>query len=211
MLPARIIVFAKAPVKGRVKTRLCLDPETALRLHDAFVRDTLAVVARFPEVELSTDEGTSAWMDLAASRSVQASGGLGERLQTAIERALADGSQAVVIVGSDSPTLPAAHIEALVGLPAEVSLGPTDDGGFWGICCRRSHPAMFDGVEWSSPRTLDTTVAALERAGLVVAIGPAWYDIDGPADLARLARECGENASISQAREAIGATTKKVV
>jgi uncharacterized protein len=187
-MSARIIVFAKAPVAGRVKTRLGLPPEASLRLHDAFVRATLAMLAEYPDVEISTDAATEAWRDIAAARSVQAEGGLGERLLHAVEGALSAGREAVVVLGSDSPTLPGGHVDALLASGADVAFGPAEDGGFWGICCRRSHPAMFDGVEWSSSRTLETARGAMARCGLSVEVGPEWFDIDEPTDLERLRR-----------------------
>jgi rSAM/selenodomain-associated transferase 1 len=186
---SRIILFAKAPVRGRVKTRLQVSAERALALHDAFVRDTLEMLAAFPDVELSTDAATDAWSEYGLARSVQAPGDLGAKLYAAIAGALADGYRRVLVLGSDSPTLPAAHVSALLDSAADVALGPTEDGGYYGICCRRAAGGMFDGVEWSSARTLATTMCALEKAGLTVELGPAWYDVDLPADLERLARE----------------------
>jgi glycosyltransferase A (GT-A) superfamily protein (DUF2064 family) len=223
----RVVVFAKAPRRGLVKTRLRLDPALALRLHDAFVRDTVALARAFSsDVELSTDVETDAWSDLAVARSVQAPGDLGARLLAALDAAFARDARPVLILGSDSPALPASHLDSLlalvadaaevpravdvpfaadVPLAADVALGPAVDGGFWGILCRRAHPALFEGVEWSSARTLATARAAAERAGLTVALGPEWYDVDEPADLARLAGEESPRASVEAAREAVAA------
>jgi rSAM/selenodomain-associated transferase 1 len=185
-LPPRIIIFARAPVAGRVKTRLQLAPEKALRLHDVFVRSTLATVATYPDVELSTDTATEAWADLPVRRSVQSGGGLGERLFAAISGGLAAGCPAVLVLGSDSPTLPRSHVDSLLASTSDVALGPAEDGGFWGVCCRKARRDMFDGVEWSTDRTLETTLAALEHVGMSVQLGPTWFDIDEPADLERL-------------------------
>jgi hypothetical protein len=91
-----------------------------------------------------------------------------------------------MIVGGDAPSLPASHIQALLAIDADVALGPSEDGGYYAICCRRTHPAMFEAVEWSSSRTLDDTVQAARKAGLSVAFGPTWFDIDSAEDLARL-------------------------
>ena len=184
----RLIVFARAPRPGQVKTRLQLAPERAARLHAAFVADTLEMLAGFDGVELSTDVETDAWSEYRVARSVQAPGDLGARLYAAIAGALAGGACPVLILGSDSPTLPAAHVRALLDSAADVALGPTEDGGYYAISCRRARPEMFAGVEWSSPRTLTTTVAALTAAGLAVELGSCWYDIDEPSDLSRLRR-----------------------
>lgn len=186
-MSVRIIVFAKAPVPGRVKTRLDLDPAHAAALHTAFVRDTLELVAGLADVELSTDIQTDAWTDYGAARSVQCTGALGARMQAALRGALAGGYGQAMILGSDSPTLPREHLSVLLRSAADAALGPTEDGGYYAIACRRVAPAMFDGVAWSTARTLQMTVKALRRAGLSVELGPAWYDVDQPRDLDRLA------------------------
>jgi uncharacterized protein len=188
---ARIIVFARAPVPGRVKTRLQLDPAAAARLHDAFVRDTLEMLAPFPDVELSTDAATHAWDEYAVARSLQSPGDLGARLYAALEGALGRGCRCALVLGSDSPSLPPGHIRALLSSAADVAIGPTEDGGFYAIACRRIVPGMFQGVEWSSARTLEYTVRTLTAAGLSVALGPPWFDIDEPGDLHKLAQSPG--------------------
>jgi rSAM/selenodomain-associated transferase 1 len=182
----RIVVFARAPVPGRVKTRLQLDPAAACRLHESMTRAVLATASLWGEVELSTDGVTGAWPDHNGPRSVQCAGDLGARMLDAFRRTLEAGFTCALVLGSDAPTLPAAHIGALLASDSDVTLGPTEDGGYWGIACRKIAAAMFDGVEWSSSRTLETTVAAVKCAGLTVALGPEWWDVDGPADLARL-------------------------
>ena len=138
------------------------------------------------DVELSTDEPTAAWGEFAGARSVQCTGELGERIYAALKQALAEGRPKALILGSDSPGLPAAHIRALLASPADVSLGPVDDGGFYGIACGRIAPAMFEGVRWSTGATLSDTVEALKGCGLSVELGPAWFDVDRPEDLRRL-------------------------
>jgi rSAM/selenodomain-associated transferase 1 len=184
-----VVLFAKAPVPGRVKTRLGVDPQRAAALHSSFVRQTLVMLESLSgevDVELSTDEPTLAWGEFPVARSVQAAGHLGERIYAALERALAAGRPKAMILGSDSPGLPAAHIRALLGSSADVSIGPVDDGGFYAIACSRTVPAMFEGVRWSTGATLSDTVKALTSCGLGVDLGPAWFDVDRPEDLARL-------------------------
>ena len=191
-MPSVIIVFAKAPLPGRVKTRLvpALTPEQAAALHTAFVSDTLENAAACGEVELHTDvPADAAWVDCGLPRALQSAGGLGVRMFHALSCALGRGCTQAMIVGSDSPTLPAGHIRFLLESPADVALGPSEDGGYYAIACRRLSPKMFDGVEWSGPCALARTVAAAERCGLSVAIGKPWYDVDEPRDLDRLAAE----------------------
>jgi glycosyltransferase A (GT-A) superfamily protein (DUF2064 family) len=138
------------------------------------------------DVELSTDEPTQAWPAFLVPRSVQRPGQLGQRIYLALEQALASGRPKSLILGSDSPGLPAAHVRALLASPADICLGPVDDGGFYAIACSRIAPAMFDGVRWSTSTTLSDTVRALKECGLSVELGPAWFDVDRPQDLTRL-------------------------
>ncbi len=190
MRPA-IIVFAKAPIPGAVKTRLLefLYPALTAALHEAFVHDTLKMLKAFvPRVrfELHTDVPTDAWRDVQVTRTLQVGEDLGARMLHAISNALASGCSQAMIVGSDAPTLPIAHIDRLLESQADVALGPCSDGGYYAIACRRAHPGMFAGVRWSTPDTLAQTERAARACALSVERGPEWYDVDLPADLARL-------------------------
>ncbi len=196
MKPA-MALFARAPVAGAVKTRLIgrfSAPEVA-DLYRAFVRDMWAMLTALPgdsEVFLYTDRPHQGWEALAGSRLREQRGrDLGERMLHCFEDLDAGGFAPLLILGSDSPALPAAFLagwtEKLADAPA--LLGPCDDGGYWAIGCRRPHAKMFEGVEWSSPRTLAQTEAALNRCGLAPAWLPLHYDVDTNEDLERLAAE----------------------
>ncbi len=172
-----------------MKTRLGVDPARAVELHSSFVRQTLLMLESLrgeADVELSTDEPTEAWTELQVARSVQCAGQLGERIHSALERALAAGRPKALILGSDSPGLPAAHVRALLAAPADVCFGPVEDGGFYAIACSRIAPAMFSGVRWSTSATLSDAVRAIGNCSLSVELGPAWFDVDRPEDLTRL-------------------------
>jgi rSAM/selenodomain-associated transferase 1 len=189
-----IVLFAKAPLAGRVKTRLSppLPPEIAAQLHDAFVRDTLESLHSLDnsaDVELHTDIPTDAWVDIAVPRKLQHEGDLGLKMLQALDDALKAGRERAMIVGADSPTLPVSHLKLLLRAPDDVALGPTLDGGFYAIACTRIHPHMFAGVRWSAPDTLDRTVRAIRACGLTADHGAAWYDVDTPQDLERLAAD----------------------
>lgn len=182
-----IIVYAKAPVPGRVKTRLIprLGAAGAARLHEAFVEDTLAIAETLRDtfdVELHTDVSTGAW-SWDGVRRLQSTGELGSRMYATLREGLDGGRPFVMILGSDSPTLPPQFLAQLVDAKADVVLGPTSDGGYYAIGCRRIEPAMFSGVTWSSPATRAQTEEAARRCGLQVACGPEWFDVDEPGDL----------------------------
>jgi len=194
-----LILFAKAPVAGRVKTRLVppLTYEEAAHLHTAFAADTIDLLQQLRDVadiELHTDIPTDAWAHCRVPQRLQCEGDLGLKLLQALAGALTAGRPRALIVGSDSPTLPLAHLHELMESNADVAVGPTDDGGFYAICCRKVHPAMFAGVEWSAPSTLRQTIEAAAKCGLSVKTGSPWYDIDTAADLDRLANITGMSA-----------------
>jgi len=138
------------------------------------------------DLELSTDVPTEAWPGLALTRSVQIEGDLGARLFHALEQALSAGREVVLVVGSDSPGLPHAHITEMLRSDADVTLGPTQDGGFFAIACRAVRQEMFSGVRWSSECALADVKRQASECGLSVALGPSWFDIDVEADLLRL-------------------------
>jgi rSAM/selenodomain-associated transferase 1 len=187
-----IILFAKAPVPGCVKTRLeaRLGPEQAAELHSAFVQDMLEMLESLTEaadIELHTNIETDAWREAKVSRALQSGSDLGSRMFHALEEALRHGRPKAMIVGSDAPTLPASHLEALLSSRADVAVGPSQDGGYYAIACRRIHPEMFRAVRWSEPQVLEETLRATRACELTVEVGPEWFDVDSPADLDRLA------------------------
>ncbi len=192
MVPA-IAVFAKAPVPGRVKTRLAvaLGDERAAELYEQMVSVLLQRLIQAKkrlasDIELHTDTGTDAWGWAGVTRREQVSGDLGARMLHAFRELLGEGREVVLIVGGDVPTVPVEHLEALLGSGADVTLGRAEDGGYWGIACRRAAEGMFDGVGWSTAGACEETAGACRRAGLTVAMGPEWFDIDEPCDVGRI-------------------------
>jgi uncharacterized protein len=190
-VPAKLIIlFAKAPVPGLVKTRLfpVLTPKRAAELHQAFVVD---MIQKFRHVEgatfeLHTNTCSDAWASLGVTRKLQISGDLGLKMIHSLKQGLRSGAERVLIVGSDVPTVPMEHVLRLLDSSADVSLGPASDGGFYAISARRVTASMFDTVKWSESDTLARTIEAIKRAGLSVEIGAEWFDVDEPADLERL-------------------------
>ena len=187
-----MILFAKSPIPGRVKTRLhpVLTPLESAALHQAFVGESLRRLATLRDqydLELHLAGDLDPWVEHAAiPRRTQSAGDLGDRMHYALKAALGAGHERAMIVGSDSPTLPLEYVHQLFALDADIALGPTDDGGYYAIAARRTHPAMFQQVRWSTEHTLADTIAAARAAGLSTALGSAWWDVDSPADLERL-------------------------
>ncbi len=191
-----LIVFAKAPLPGTVKTRMAplLGAVGSARLHQAMVRDTIESLLGIEQeflLELHTDRETEAWTDLPVPRRLQTDGDLGVRMGAALSDGLRRGHPRVLIVGSDAPALPAGYLIDLLESASQVALGPTEDGGYYAIACSQTHPDMFAGVSWSTPSALEQTMLAAKACGLSVALGRSWFDLDEPSDLQRLAREVG--------------------
>ena len=201
MSPTAVVVFAKAPRAGAVKTRLCppLSPAAAARLYRCFLLDTLdrvqavgsitPVVAYAPRRARGFFAATRPGMLLLP----QGGGDLGARMARVVERLLARGFAAVVILGADSPTLPLSHLRAAIRLldsaTADGVIGPSEDGGYYLIGLRGPCPVLFAGVSWGTGRVLAQTLAKARRAGRRLRLLPRWYDVDTVADLRRLAGE----------------------
>jgi rSAM/selenodomain-associated transferase 1 len=203
-MTSALCVFAKDPVPGRVKTRLApvLGAESAALLARAFLLDTLDRLHPFPGdlwLAYSPAGATEAFQELllecdaAPFLTPQPEGDLGDRLEGVLCRLRERGYQRVLLLGADSPTLPWASLMALHDglVENDFTLGPADDGGFWGLGARGSGPSadwqsgLLDGVPWSGPDTLAETKRHLEAGGSL-GLAPAWYDVDEPGDLLRL-------------------------
>lgn len=202
-----LFIMARRPAAGASKTRLCppLSPAEAAALYACFladvidrVRDAAGLVAGLvPGIAFTPAEAGAHFAALAPGFDLvpQMGATLGERLDGVLGGALSRGYGQVAAVNSDSPSLPAAYLAqafaALDDPAADVVLGPCDDGGYYLIGWKRSHPALVREVGMSAADTLAQTLAAATRAGLRVALLPPWYDVDTPADLARLAADPG--------------------
>ena len=180
-----VILFAKAPVPGRVKTRLAaaVGMAQAAALHRAFVADMIEKLKPLGLLELHTDIETDEWSDFQVTRRLQSTGDLGERMYAAFRGA---SHLPAILIGSDAPSLPVGHLEILISSKADIALGPAEDGGYYAIFCRKLNSHMFDGVEWSAAGTLEQTVRAVASVGLSLELGPVWWDVDEPKDLDRL-------------------------
>ncbi len=196
-------VFAKQPVPGRVKTRLARDttPTWAARVAEALLADVLQRVAAMEARRVIAFAPVEAreWFARAAEGRFelepQENGDLGQRLRAFFERQQAE---AVVVIGTDSPTLPVAYVEQAFAqlATADLVLGPAGDGGYYLIGCGRRLPPVFDGIAWSSPSVLGETVRRLADPWWRLALLPPWYDIDTRADWQML---CGHVAALRRA------------
>ncbi len=213
----RVVLFSKVPRLGAVKTRLSvrIAPAEALTIYCAFLADQLSLLDTLSaepgvHVELCLDRPwtpVEARLDARISRfafALQGPGDLGQRLDRAIARGLGEGARSVVVIGADCPTLPISHLhraQRILDGPAEVVLGPAEDGGYVLIGLSLRAPALFAGIPWGTSEVLSATRRKIAEAGLAAEELEPWYDIDTPADLARLHSELSSAAVAARAPE----------
>lgn len=206
-----LVVFARYPTPGRVKTRLAarLGDQGAAQLYEAFVRD---LVARFSDARFAIrfavappDPGFARRFGLPASACFEQRGAdLGMRMEDAIRSSLGGGARRCVLVGSDMPHLSQGSVEeAFARLDsADVVLGPTLDGGYYLIGMTEPRN-LFAGMTWSVDSVLVETKRRAARQGLSIAELSMDFDVDEAEDLERLRRrlardgpECRETARV---------------
>lgn len=188
-----LVVFARVPEVGRVKTRLAatIGESAATAAYVALAERVVAAVRQGESYSLAVAytpaDGEGAmreWLGGSIALRPQCPGELGARMAAAIEGAIGAGARRVVIIGTDCPDITAAVVEEAFERLAtvDVVLGPATDGGYYLIGMSRLHAALFDGVPWSSPRTLEATLERARASGLSVALLEERRDIDTADD-----------------------------
>jgi len=190
----RLIIFARFPQAGQVKTRLvpALGPERAAQLHRYMTEDCVSrlVPDGCQQSEICFDGGDEPsmqdWLGRELSYVPQGPGDLGQRMLRAFRRAFDEGHRRAVLVGTDIPALEAAHIRQAGELleQHQLVLGPAADGGYYLIGLRQTHPELFAGISWGSSEVLHQTMAKASALGLSIAQLPELADVDRPEDLA---------------------------
>ena len=181
-----IIVFARAPVAGQVKTRLIprLGAEGAARLQRRLIRAALRTARAVGPVELHVTRAHSWLRGLGVPLRLQRGRDLGERMYHALR-----GQRATVLIGSDAPALRAADLRRALRLlhgGADVVLAPAEDGGYALIAARRIVARVFAGIRWGTDEVLARTLDNLHRCGLSHRLLRTVWDVDRPADFDRL-------------------------
>ena len=200
-----LAIMFKAPVEGRVKTRLTppLTARAATDLSRCMIRDTAENVAavcrtaRATGVAVYTPAGEEAAIDPLLPpgfvRVLQRGDGFGDRLTCAAADLFDAGFSSLCLIDSDSPTLPsttlAAAVHALEADGDRVVIAGADDGGYCLIGLKAHHPEVFQHVDWSTSKVRQQTIGRAEAAGLSVTELPSWYDVDDGESLARLCRQ----------------------
>lgn len=187
-----ICVFAKPPAPGRVKTRLVplLGSRGAAELATAFLQDSWTAITALPwaqPVLASTEEGRPDGLRGPVEVWLQEAGDLGVRLENIVRRALCNHPYAIVI-GADSPGLPAKFLEQAREALAQVDavIGPCEDGGFYLLGLRNCPEGLLSGIPWSAAKTFEETIAKIRAAGLTTQVLGPWFDVDTAKDLEKL-------------------------
>ncbi len=194
-----IVLFTKAPIPGEVKTRLTphLTAIEAANLHEAFVRDTVSFLSELEGTEkyiACHPDGADPFFEKLKQafrvKSIdQGEGDLGDRLKRVLGKLSSEGFDEIVVVGSDSPTLPPERIGAAFNRLAEsrLVLGPSLDGGYYLIGFSGGLPEVFDGISWGTETVFEETVRCAEKKDYSCAVLPYWYDVDTIQELRSLA------------------------
>jgi len=195
MTPTRIVIFAKAPVPGRVKTRLipALGETGAARLAHKMLLDivaeAIAANLAIPELCVDPDPLDPAWDGLLPTQplrvTAQGEGDLGARMARAASRSILFGDN-VLLIGTDCPALGRDRLrEAARALAAhDAVIHPVEDGGYALLGLRRFDPSLFADIAWSTPDVAATTIGRIDALGWSLLVGETLRDIDVPADLA---------------------------
>ena len=186
-----IQIFCKAPVLGKVKTRLIqkLGRRGALDLYLQMFERLIAELSasRFnTELWISPDKDHAFFESYAFARFQQAGPHLGVRMSTALRDGLTR-HESVILVGTDLPLIDRSYIEQAVGAlqTHDVVLGPAEDGGYGLVGVNAKTPDMFSDIDWGTERVLSQTCARLNRDGLDFGLLPLIWDVDRPDDLPR--------------------------
>lgn len=198
-----LILFAKSPVLGKVKTRLAfsIGEELALELYLAFLNDSLNQVCQLNNVDYYLyltdiwDETTINLPKALQTKDInvayQASGDLGIKLSSAFLELFTKEYKAIIIMGTDSPNLPTQYLEeAILKIKNfDLVLGETLDGGYYLIGLNQKVENLIDlftNISWSTEKVFLETINCAKKKSLEVYCLPTWYDIDTLRDLIKL-------------------------
>jgi rSAM/selenodomain-associated transferase 1 len=194
-----LVIMAKAPRLGAVKTRLAesLSLQEVTELYRCLLNDTIALAQALDHVEIAIMCPASDVEDLsrAAANSArivpQTGRGLAAGLASVFNHFATSGQQRVIAFNSDSPHLPASVLEAAFDVleARDLVVGPTHDGGYYLVGARASHSDLFASDGMGTANALEALLTRARALGLSVHLTDPFYDIDVPGDLTRLAAE----------------------
>ena len=220
MRTAALGIMCKAPRPGATKTRLAalLGPENAAALSACFLRDVAASIEAVPQAlgrrgygvyaPAGSEAELLAILPSSFGLMLQTDSDFGIVLLSAARELLGAGHDCVLLINSDSPTLPlrllCEGIEALRRPGDRVVIGPATDGGYYLIGLKTAHAALFRGIPWSTSEVCRLTVERARGMLLDVVMLPVWYDIDDQATLALLEEELAGGRPPFAQRDLVG-------
>jgi rSAM/selenodomain-associated transferase 1 len=189
-----LIIFAREPIPGEVKTRLAasIGDQAAAELYETMLQDALITARQLIDVETVVfwackEEALPLLTERYSCCSRrQSPGDLGQRMQAAFEEMFANGCDVCCIIGSDAPDLPLSYIleaNQLLASQTDVVFGPSRDGGYYLLGLRQVWSKLFTNIPWSSADVLEQSLVAARDSGLSTALLPEWQDIDTLEDL----------------------------
>lgn len=194
-----LVIMAKAPRPGAVKTRLSpsLSPELVTDFYCCLLEDTIALARSLNDVEVAIMCPQSDVSELArlSSEEVRVVAQKGDGLAaglTSVFAGFADAnSRRVIAFNSDSPHLPSSVLETAFEIldTNDVVIGPTHDGGYYLVGAKASHPTLFVNDGMGTASALDRLRARIQTLGLSAGFAAPFYDIDVADDLSHLAEE----------------------
>jgi len=212
-------IFAKYWEPGTVKTRLAatIGAEGAAQLYLASLRtllDRFGGVAARRLLYGTPSQRQSEFASLANRQWIvrsQSDGDLGQRMKNYFVEAFQEDVERVVLIGSDSPTLPGEFVESAFAALSDcrVVLGPSEDGGYYLVGASQDVPPIFDGIDWSSPRVWDQTVSLLDEHAIAWQRLEPWYDVDDQSTLDKLCDEVSQGGDWPYLISAIDAWVKR--
>ncbi len=198
-LSRALVVFAKEPLPGTVKTRFspALTPSAAARLYRCMLADTVAAFSGLPVTTLVLCVAPSPGAVTYFHRRfpgfplmLQEGDDLGARLNNAFRCLFSRGFRTVAAIGSDAPDLPPDFVTDAFRLlesdAADVVFGPAGDGGYYLVALQTPHARLFQDIPWSTAATLAASETAAAELGLRCRHLPVWHDLDTVDDVRRL-------------------------
>jgi len=193
-----LIIFAKRPAPGRVKTRLSppLSLEEAAELYRCMLEDILEKVSALSGVDrhifYEPGESAAAFFEQAApgmTSTPQQGEDMGERMSNAFAEMFDAGYEQAAVIGTDIPDIPlefvAEAFDRLESNEVNAVFGPSEDGGYYLLAMRKLHAELFRGIRWSSGEVLEKSLERAKEAGIGVSLLPVWHDVDTAEDLKR--------------------------
>jgi rSAM/selenodomain-associated transferase 1 len=224
-LSVAVAIVCKTPAPGQSKTRLSppLHPSECAAISACFIQDLSRTIGRLAGgggvtgYAVYTPRGSEAELRKLLPEgfelALQSGGDLGDRLIQGTIDLLAAGHDGVILVNSDSPTLPPAILQAAVDAVRRkdcVVLSPALDGGYTLVGLSKPHARLFADIPWSTSAVYQLTLDRAKELGLPVANVPGWYDVDDAASLGMLEDEmAGRAPAFSSLRGAEAPTTRR--